>query len=469
MTKKQIYKYVFFDFIAAILVWILFFLFRRIVNDFSQFTGEEIQYFVPSYHLWMSAIFFPIAALFIHYLTGFYNINAAKSRLVEFFASLFSSFFIGIITFFVILLDDKVESYTFYYKSFFVLFVLQFVVTYLFRIIITLSIFRQIKTGKIVLPLLIVGTGDVANEITKNISKSKHFIGYKLIGYVALSDRVVVDKSAVLGDVDSLEDIVQTNKIKEIIIAVDGMDDKVISSLLNRLLKFHVNIMFAPRLYEIITGRVMLGDIHSEPMVSIARIKMPPWQQSVKRVFDILFSLLFLIILSPLYAYLAVKVKLDSKGKVFYMQERIGYKGRPFNIIKFRTMVSNAEQGSPQLTINGDMRVTKFGAVMRKYRLDELPQLWNIIRGDMSIVGPRPERRFFIEQIEKKAPYYCMLYNIRPGLLSWGPIKIGYADNVDKMVERLRYDIVYMDNMNIITDIKIMFYSLEVIFNGKGQ
>lgn len=469
MTQKQINKYILFDFLAAIIVWVLFYLFRRVVNDFATLGSEDMSYFVPSYRLWYSALFYPITSLFIHYLTGFYNETASKSRIVEFFTSFVSSFFIAIITFFVLLLDDDVLSYTFYYKSFFVLLTLQFLITYLFRIFITLSIFRQFKTGKSIIPLLIIGTGENAAEITKNISLSKHFVGNKLVGYISINSHTIVDETMVLGDVDSLEDIVKRYDVKEVIIAVDGMDDKVIFSLVNRLLHFGINIMFAPRLYEIITGNVMLGDIHSGPLVSIARSKMPPWQQSVKRIFDMVSSALLLILLSPLCLYLMLRIKFDSKGSVFYTQERLGYKGEIFNIIKFRTMVHDAEVHGPQLSIVNDSRITCFGAFMRKYRFDELPQLWNIIRGDMSVVGPRPERRFYIDQIEKKAPYYCLLYSIRPGLLSWGPIKIGYADSVDKMVDRLKYDIVYMNNMTLITDVKIMFYSVEVIVNGKGQ
>jgi lipopolysaccharide/colanic/teichoic acid biosynthesis glycosyltransferase len=196
---------------------------------------------------------------------------------------------------------------------------------------------------------------------------------------------------------------------------------------------------------------------------------MPAWQQSVKRVFDVGVSFVCMIILLPVYAYVAVRVKLGSKGPIFYKQERIGYEGRPFMIYKFRTMYTDAERMGPQLSQVNDPRITPFGYVMRKYRLDELPQFWNILRGDMSIVGPRPERRYYIEQIEKIAPYYCLVYKVKPGLLSWGPIKIGYSDTVEKMVERLRYDIIYMDNMTLQTDIKILFYSIEVIFLGKGQ
>jgi len=169
-------------------------------------------------------------------------------------------------------------------------------------------------------------------------------------------------------------------------------------------------------------------------------------------------------------ALIALQVKLSSRGPVIYSQERTGLYGLPFRIYKFRTMIANAEEdGLPQITLDNDPRVTKVGHWLRKYRLDELPQLWNILRGDMSVVGPRPERPYFIEQIMKEAPYYCLLYKVRPGLTSWGPIRVGYTDTMEKMIERLNCDIVYVENMSLLLDLKIMFYTIDVIIRGKGK
>ena len=195
---------------------------------------------------------------------------------------------------------------------------------------------------------------------------------------------------------------------------------------------------------------------------------MPDWQISVKRVLDVAVSLVSLIFLSPLFIYFAIKIKYDSKGPVFFRQERIGRSGKPFNMIKFRTMYINSENGRPKLSSAFDERITPFGRILRKYRFDELPQFWNVLIGDMSLVGPRPERKFFIDQIVKDAPYYCLLYKIRPGLTSWGPIKIGYADTIDKMIERLNYDIIYIENMSLFNDLKILLLTVEILFKGKG-
>ena len=469
MNRKRTIFYILFDIVAALLVWLLFYLYRRITNDMVILGGNVEYYFVPDYSLLPSIVSFPIVALFIHYLTGFYNAKVRYSRLVELFSTLVGSFFISTIIYFGMLVDDVVVSYTFYYRSFLILWAMFFTVTYLFRITQTLILLSQLRKGLIPNNVLIIGTGDTAHKVTEIIGNDSSRTGQKIIGYIAVRDRVVVDKNMLLGRLNDLEQVVQNHIVNEVIIAVDDMDNDMIFSIANRLIVSGVDVKFAPRLFEVVTGHVSFTNVTAEPLVDITSSRMPAWQQSVKRFFDIASSAIAMIILLPVYLYVAVRVKLGSKGPIFYKQERIGYEGRPFMIYKFRTMYVDAESKGPQLSQVGDPRITPFGHVMRKYRLDELPQFWNIIKGDMSIVGPRPERRYYIEQIERIAPYYCLVYKVRPGLLSWGPIKIGYSDTIEKMVERLRYDIIYMDNMTIQTDIKILYYSIGVILRGKGQ
>ena len=469
MNRKRAIFYILFDVVAALLVWLLFYLYRRITNDMVILGGNVEYYFVPDYSLLPSIISFPVVALFIHYLTGFYNTKVRYSRLVELFSTLVGSFFISTIIYFGMLVDDIVVSYTFYYRSFLILWAMFFAVTYLFRVTQTLIVLSHLRKGLIPNNVLIVGTGDTAYKVTDIISNDSSRTGQKIIGYIAVRDRVVIDENMLLGRLNDLEQVVQNHIVNEVIIAVDDMDNDMIFSIANRLIVCGVEVKFAPRLFEVVTGHVSFTNVTAEPLVDITSSRMPAWQQSVKRFFDIASSAIAMIILLPVYLYVAVRVKLGSKGPIFYKQERIGYEGRPFMIYKFRTMYTDAESKGPQLSQVGDPRITPFGHVMRKYRLDELPQFWNIIKGDMSIVGPRPERRYYIEQIERIAPYYCLVYKVRPGLLSWGPIKIGYSDTVEKMVERLRYDIIYMDNMTIQTDIKILYYSIGVILRGKGQ
>ena len=245
--------------------------------------------------------------------------------------------------------------------------------------------------------------------------------------------------------------------------------ERDIYSLINRLYPTNVEILVVPSLFDMLTGAAVIEDIADQPLIHITEHKMSDTELCIKRAFDIVVSFVMLVLLLPVYVILSLLVWFTSEGPILYRQERIGLHGKLFKILKFRTMRVHAESGIPQLSADNDPRITRVGRVLRKYRLDELPQFLNILLGDMSIVGPRPERRYFIEQIEEKAPYYCLIYKIRPGLTSWGPIKVGYTDTLDKMVRRLNYDIVYLENMSLRLDLKIIFYTIGVILDGKGK
>ena len=424
--KKQQLLYVFVDILSSLLIWSSFLIFRWLVYDGRVFSVDTV--LIPMFNFYTPLIVYPIGCLVIYYLSGYYLRPLRKPYLRELRRTFVSALIISFGAFFIFIIDDPVTQYERYFTSLLVLFALQFLGSYIPRWLVTYISHKL----------------DNDTPRTYTIHTMKEVEQFEQAHAVEPYDEVILDFKS---------------KTKE----------NDIYTLINRLYPRNVEISVVPSLYDMLTGAAMIDEVSDQPLIHITEHKMSDTELCIKRAFDIIVSAAMLVLLSPLYLILTLLVWYSSKGPVFYRQERIGLHGLPFEIIKFRTMCVHAETETPQLSADNDPRITKVGKWMRKYRLDELPQFWNILRGDMSIVGPRPERRYFINQIEEKAPYYCMIYKIRPGLTSWGPIKVGYTDTLDKMIRRLNYDIVYIENMSLTLDIKIMFHTIGVIFNGKGQ
>lgn len=424
--KKQQLLYVFIDILSSLLVWGCFLIFRWLVYDGRVFSIDSV--LVPMFNFYTPLLTYPIGCLVIYYLSGYYLRPLRKPYLRELLRTFVSALIISFGAFFIFIIDDPVTQYERYFTSLLVLFALQFLGSYIPRWLVTYISHKL----------------DNDTPRTYTIHTMKEVEQFEQAHAVEPYDEVILDFKSKTQEND-------------------------IYTLINRLYPRNVEISVVPSLYDMLTGAAMIDEVSDQPLIHITEHKMSDTELCIKRAFDIVVSAAMLILLSPLYLILTLLVWYSSKGPVFYRQERIGLHGLPFEIIKFRTMCVHAETETPQLSADNDPRITKVGKWMRKYRLDELPQFWNILRGDMSIVGPRPERRYFINQIEEKAPYYCMIYKIRPGLTSWGPIKVGYTDTLDKMIRRLNYDIVYIENMSLTLDIKIMFHTIGVIFNGKGQ
>lgn len=424
--KKQQLLYILVDILSSLLVWGSFLIFRWLVYDDRVFSVDSV--LIPMFNFYTPLIAYPIGCLIIYYLSGYYLRPLRKPYLRELRRTFISALIISFGAFFIFIIDDSVTQYERYITSLIVLFVLQFIGSYIPRLLVT-------------------------------------YISHK---FDHDEPRIYTIHS--MNEVEQFEQAHQLEPYDEVILDFKSKSkENDVYTLINRLYPCNVEISVVPSLYDMLTGAAMIDEVSDQPLIHITEHKMSDTELCIKRAFDVIVSVTMLILLSPLYLILSLLVWYSSKGPVFYKQERIGLHGLPFNIIKFRTMCVHAEEATPQLSADDDPRITKVGKWMRKYRLDELPQFWNILRGEMSIVGPRPERRYFINQIEEKAPYYCMIYKIRPGLTSWGPIKVGYTDTLDKMIRRLNYDIVYIENMSISLDIKIMFHTIGVIFNGKGK
>lgn len=439
--------------------------FRESKPETSSF--DSLLNFLGETKLCIEQALVPLGFLAVYWLSGFYNNPFGKSRFQELLNTAVISVIITILIHLALLTNDQLGDISANLVQILYVFLIFFSFTFAGRLLVINRQIRQFKKRNWKYTAVIVGNSTKAHELARKINESKAIIGTQIEGFFAIPGEG--ESNYPSWNLDDIAEVCLNREIDHIILAPEKSNEENVLNLVYRLFPIGIPIKLSPDTINFMTSSIKLKDINGFPLVDLTHSSMTESEKNIKRTFDIIVSALTLLILSPVYLLLAASVKLNSKGPVFYRQERIGLKERPFEIIKFRTMITDAEAAGPQLSDDDDPRVTKTGRIMRKYRLDELPQFWNVLKGEMSIVGPRPEREYYIKKIIKKAPYYTLIYQARPGITSWGMVKYGYASHVDEMVERSKFDLLYISNMSILVDLKIMLYTVLTILEGRGK
>ena len=467
--RAQVAKYVIADVAGAALAWTLFWAYRKLQLEPMKLGVDVPLEWDANYFKGLFLV--PLFWFGLYTAIGGYRDVFRRHRTKELGQTLLVTTIGVLAIFFVLLLDDQVPSTRYHYRSFVALFVLHFGITFPLRFLITSATVRKVHGRRIGFNTVLVGGNERALAVYHEIEAMPKSPGNRFIGFLNVNggDQQLAGVLPRLGKWHELRSVIAQHGVEDVIVAVDSTEHEHMSRIMNELEGTAARIKVIPDMYDILSGSVKMTSIFGTPLIEVNPEIMPAWQFSLKRVVDIVVSACALLALAPVLLIIGAAVKWSGPGPIFFRQERVGKHGRPFSILKFRSMMSDAEPNGPQLSSSDDPRITPVGRWLRRTRMDELPQFWNVLKGEMSLVGPRPERQHYIDAIMEVAPHYRHLHKVRPGITSWGQVKFGYAENVQQMVRRLKYDILYIENMSLAVDLKILAYTVLIILKGDGK
>jgi exopolysaccharide biosynthesis polyprenyl glycosylphosphotransferase len=324
---------------------------------------------------------------------------------------------------------------------------------------------------------LIIGWSDKAFELCDMVQRNPS-LGDKIVGFIKMEQKKGVSQSRpesyhgipVIGYLDQISDIITEKQIRSVLIGLDSSHHKALMEIIHRCDFPNVQIRIMPDLYNIVSGQARISSIYGLPLMEVHPELLKTWESFAKRSLDLISSLSVVLLTLPLWIIIAVIIKLNSRGPILYKQIRVGKDGKHFKMFKFRSMRTDAEKHTgPVWAGKNDPRVTKVGRFLRKTHLDEMPQFLNVIKGDMSLVGPRPERPFFVEKLSKEIPLYKHRHRVKPGITGWAQVKYKYDENIEDVRNKIKYDLFYIENNSWRLDIKILFNTVYVMVAGKGH
>jgi len=417
------------------------------------------------------AFLLPLIVIYLYWLiifsfAGLYQHWFVRSRFDE-FSSVFKTVSAGcFILFFVIFIDDFINNAPIISRFIILLYWLVMVISVSFGRIMIRSLQRNLLEKGIGLRnTLIIGSGEKAIELNLMISRFPQ-LGYRILGFISLDNGAIKNT---LGKLKNIQDVIEEKDVSEILIALEPSEKERLVDIIRYCTAEKVNLKILPDMYEIVSGMAKTNQIYGVPLIEIMPDIMTPAGKLTKRITDVILSTLTILILSPLLILTSVLIKIDSKGPVLYRQIRVGRKGEEFIMLKFRSMFANAEEYGPEWSGENDERITRVGRLIRRTYLDEIPQMINVLKNEMSLIGPRPERPFFVEQLKKEIPYYYKRLSVKPGITGWAQIKHKYDESLEDVKTKIQYDFYYIENMSLKLDFKIMINTIIVILLMKGH